>query len=90
LAFAYTIDGMTAGVGGSKKIYGTWTSGGTFVGGTITWGPSNQYQKAIGGDAIQTTAVTTAGSSADAQITANTMVVTCEAGGAGIWWVEVL
>lgn len=57
--------------------------------GTITWKGTTQVYNPIGASVTQSTAVTTAGSSVDAQLTAGTLVLTFESGAAGYWAVEV-
>ena len=88
MAFTSTLKGMTAGVGGIKRLFGTWDATGVTTG-TITWKGSTQVYNPIGAGAVQSTAITTAGSSVDSQLTAGTLVVTCESGAAGYWWVDV-
>jgi hypothetical protein len=88
LAFSSTIKGMTAGVGGIKRIFGTF-DGASVTTGTITWKGTTQVYNPIGAGAVQSTTVTTAGSSVDGQLTAGTYVLTFESGAAGYWWVDV-
>lgn len=89
MAFSYTIKGETAGVGGSKKIFGTWDAASVTLG-TVTWAPaSTNFGAVIAGGVVQSTAVTTAAATAGCKITTNTLVVDCEASAAGYWWVEV-
>lgn len=88
MAFSSTIKGETAGVGGSKKIFGTWDGASVTVG-TITWKGTTQVYNPIGANVVQSTAVTTAGASVDCQLTAGTLVLTFESGAAGYWSVDV-
>jgi len=79
---------MTAGVGGSKKIYGTWVTA-TSTSGTITWAPANNAQKPIAAGAVYSTTVTTTGCP-EIVLTSNTLVLSLlDDGAAGYWWVEV-
>ena len=87
MAFTYTIKGMTAGVGGSKRISGTWDSAGVTTG-TITW-DTNKVYNPIGAGACYSTANTTVGLP-DVKLTAGTIVLTTtDSGAAGYWWVDV-
>lgn len=88
MAFSSTLKGETAGVGGVKRLFGTWDAASVTTG-TVTWGPSSQPYNIIGGGVVQSTAITTAAATAGCKITANTLVVDCESGAAGWWWVEV-
>ena len=88
MAFSSVLLGMTAGTGGSKKLFGTWNAASVTTG-TITWKGTTQVYNPIGAGVVQSTAITTAGSSADCQLTDGTLVVTCESGAQGYWWVEV-
>ena len=88
MAFSSTLKGETAGVGGSKRIFGTW-DGASVTTGTVTWKGTTQVYNVIGAGATQSTTVTTAGSSVDVQETAGTLVLTFESGAAGRWWVDV-
>lgn len=87
MAFSSTIDGEKT-MDGVKRIFGTFNAASVTTG-TITWKGSTQVYNVIGSGACQTTAVTTAGSSVDHQLTAGTMVITCESGAQGYWWVDV-
>lgn len=69
-------------------IFGTW-DGASVTTGTITWKGTTQVYNPIGAIVTQSTAVTTAGSSVDTQITAGTLVLTFESGAAGYWAVVV-
>ena len=88
MAFTSTIKGMTAGVGGMKRIWGTWDSTGATTG-TITWKGSTQVYNPIAAGAVNSTTVTTAGAP-DCVLTAGTLVLsTTDSGAAGYWWVDV-
>lgn len=87
MAFTSVIKGMTAGVGGMKRIFGTWDSAAATTG-TITWDPGKVYNP-IGCGACYSTAVTTVGLP-DTKLTAGTLVLTTtDSGAAGYWWVDV-
>lgn len=87
MAFTSIIKGMTAGVGGAKRLWGTWDSAAATTG-TITWDPGKLYNPIAAGVCCSTT-VTTAGLP-DIRLTAGTLVlVTTDSGSAGYWWVEV-
>lgn len=88
MSFSSTIKGETAGVGGTKLIFGTW-DGASVTTGTITWKGTTQVYNPICAHVTQSTAVTTAGSSVDTQLTAGTLVLTFESGAAGYWAVCV-
>ena len=88
MAFTSTIKGMTAGVGGSKRIFGTWDSAGVTTG-TITWKGTTQVYNPIGAGAVYSTAVTTVGLPG-LVLTAGTLVLTTtDSGASGYWWVDV-
>jgi len=87
LAFTSTIKGQTAGVGGQKRIWGTWDSTGVTTG-TITWKGSTQVYNPVAAGYCYSTTVTTALS--PPQLTAGTLVLTTtDSGAAGYWWVDV-
>lgn len=87
MAFSSTIKGETGGVGGSKRIWGTWDSTGV-TSGTITWKGSTQVYNPIGAGACYSTTVTTTGLP-NYQLTAGTLVLGTDSGAAGFWWVDV-
>lgn len=87
MAFSSVLRGETAGVGGAKKLFGTWNAA-SVTAGTITWGPSNITHTILGGGIVQSTAATTAWSTASCRITNNTLVIECESSATGWWWVE--
>lgn len=87
MAFSSTIKGETAGVGGSKKIFGTWDSAGVAAG-TITWKGTTQVYNPIGAGVVSSTALTTVGLP-QAKMTAGTLVLVTDSDSAGVWWVEV-
>lgn len=88
MAFSATIKGETAGVGGLKRIFGTWDSAGVTTG-TITWKGTTQIYNVIGGGVINSTTVTTTGLPSP-QLTAGTIVLaTTDSGASGYWWVDV-
>lgn len=88
MAFSYTIKGMTAGVGGQKRIWGTWDSAGVTTG-TITWNPTTSPYNVIGAGTVCSTTVTTTGLPSP-KVTAGTLVLaTTDSGSAGYWWVDV-
>lgn len=88
MAFTSTILGMTAGVGGFKRIFGTWDSAGVTTG-TITWKGSTQVYNPIAAGACYSTANTTVGLP-DVKLTGGTIVLTTtDSGAAGYWWVDV-
>jgi len=87
LAFSSTIKGPTAGVGGTKRLYGTWNSAGV-TSGTITW-DSNRVYEPIAAGVVNSTTVTTTGLP-EAVLTAGTLVLSLtDQDSAGYWWVEV-
>jgi hypothetical protein len=89
LAFTSSITGEK-NMDGMKRLYGVW-DGASVTTGTITWkGSKDQIYNVVGAGAVQSTAVTTAGSSVDARLTAGTLVLTFESSAAGFWWVDVL
>lgn len=88
MAFTSTILGQTAGVGGMKRIFGTWDSTGVTTG-TITWKGTTQVYNPIAAGACNSTAVTTVGLP-DTRLTAGTIILlTTDSGAAGYWWVDV-
>lgn len=88
MAFSSTIKGQTAGVGGQKRIWGTWDSAGVTTG-TITWKGTTQPYNVIGCGVVCSTTVTTTGLPSP-QLTAGTIVLaTTDSGSAGYWWVDV-
>lgn len=88
MAFTSTLDGQK-NIGDCKRLFGTWNASAVTTG-TITWkGTKDQNYNVIGGGVIQSTTITTAGSSADCQLTVGTMVITCESSAQGYWWVDV-
>jgi hypothetical protein len=87
LAFTYTIKGETAGVGGQKRLWGTWDSTGV-TSGTITY-DTNRVYNPIGAGAVYSTAVTTTGCP-EQVLTVGTLILSLtDSGAAGYWWVDV-
>lgn len=87
MAFSSTIKGQTAGVGGMKRIFGTWDSAGVAAG-TVTWKGTTQVYNPIACGVASSTALTTVGLP-QAKITAGTLVFVTDSDSAGYWWVDV-